>query len=326
MRQPGVVALALTTVMLLGACGDGDSSSSQPSATSTARSDSEIEAVVEELWDGYEAAIATASSARLAEVTTGPALAAKTAYWVEYCPGYCPPPPAPAAGPPAVDVFGTSADGGSAVALLITTSNWVKRAAPLAALVRVDGLDRDGGARFSLLQDWFPQVEVPQLPHGTVAPLRSSGLRLAQEYFDLVDTMAETGRYPNDAPFQRGPYTDGYLANLATHREPEPWEVDTEDRAPATGADAVGFIVHEQDGTLHCGVDRWTSTTRHREGKAMRPEDALGDYGHLLDDDLYTSFTVNGFSTVCIIESRDEPPAVVTFEPERTTVTGTRSA
>lgn len=319
-----VTGLILAT-LVAGAC----TSSATPDAPSTARPGpprTAIEEIVADLWVQRVGAIWRRSTDDLATIEDDPALAGDRFYWMEFCPGLCPDPTPPPEDPPGVKILAVDNRGAAAVALVTSTSRWpVGEENPIEALLRIDE-DESEGWQITVVDEWIATGELPSPPTGVLGPLEDTGLDLSEEYLDVRDIMAAEQSYPEDAPFAPGPWTDGYLDALSGHRRPEPWEVRTLERRPAPEHLKVSFTIAGDDGRrLHCALHEETETVRHAEGETLRPIEVLGSLAHLIEDGLYSSFTVTDVVLVCILEPREGDPVVYANDWSRAEVSGTKS-
>src|SRR3546814_3300464 len=149
-RRAFAVAGALVAISAVVGCASGGDEGGQgvstPSTVADEVPDRQLEQVVAALWRDRHDAIVAESASALAEIEVDPALESDRAYFIEYCPGYCPPLLATSGTAPTVRLLGSNAAQRSAVAVVDYTSSWdTGEDYPAAALVRIEATDSEIG-------------------------------------------------------------------------------------------------------------------------------------------------------------------------------------
>lgn len=265
------------------------------------------------------------STSALEEVVTGPALEIDRAYWLEYCPDHCPPLLATSWTDPTMRVLGQDADGTSAIALVEYTDSWPEgEPVPAAEIVRLDARST-GGWVISLATRFEATDGLPDLPDGEVTQLASAGQELATAYLALRDRLSDREPYPADPEFADGPFTSGLPDVIATWMETPADQISTTEAIADDETASTGFTISSGSASFHCGLRRRVEVTQGRDGQPLSPDDALGDYGHLLEPGRYTEFVVTAITTVCVLTDEGAMPVIVVAGEERTTVTATEA-
>ncbi|HET7487524.1 MAG TPA: hypothetical protein VFJ85_06300 [Acidimicrobiales bacterium] len=307
-RRRSAPGLALLLVVAgLAACGGGRATGDVDAQLRSAR----------ELWDGRSLALSTADATRLASVEGDRALVGDRAYFIDYLhPAGIPVSEPQVLEPPRL----VASTAGSFVAAVKARWSLFGRQRTVWTLFRVDW--RHGDFRITAVFDRV-EGEFPLL--GGLAPLHAlsapeSKLVRAAGDFDGYVT-GDSGLRP-DFPFAQNDVTARVLGGIATHKAPEPWELDTTTSKLATTADGPGFSVSIKGAVLACGIVDESTLVRHRDGVPIRPEPVLGDAHVFVRDGLYKSFTETGVEKVCVRSSAGGKPEIVALTRDRTGVSG----
>lgn len=307
------VGVLFVTALLVACSGGGEDAA--PSTTTMRLPD-----VASMLWEARKHAIADVDASALSEAEAGIALELDRAYYIDYLPeaaGQAIRDPAPDGRP--IVLAGTST---SFVAFV--EEGFLMPHGPVVAFTvfRADRLD--GRWKITFLSDGRDEVDLSPSMDDDVRAVSPEGYELLDDVVRFREFVTEHLELPDEPEFAPGSFTTGLADSVRTHKEPEPWEVNTgEFKVDSTLTERHGFTVTTDQGDLTCGVLVERVLIQHRDGKAIKPLPVLGDRSFLVPGGEYESFTWVQHSAPCVlVPPTDDDPALPFYDSFTTSVTG----